>query len=154
MNRGPGVNLIYSNFPIVQNVQQIQKELVYGESVHKSIKEACPNAVLGKQKGLYLEAKPDKPKIILVSLKSGVIKNERIYFQTKGDPHPVDLKLSCREHVTHSTTPVNLQIREVTDEEDVGDLVLINFHTRELSLRSPIYPAVCEGLILGKFLNC
>ena len=43
---------------------------------------------------------------------------------------------------------------KVTDEEDVGDLVLIKFGTTDVSLRSPIYAAVCEGLILSEFLNC
>lgn len=135
------------NFPILQNVEQIQMELAYGENVYRGIKEVCPNAVSGKQKGLYLQTKPDKPKIILVSLKSGIIKNERIYFHTKGDDHQIDLKLNCREHLTLSTTPVTLQTRKVTDEEDVGDLLLIKFGTT-------VCPAVCEGLILSKFLNC
>lgn len=142
------------NFPILQNVEQIQMELAYGENVYRSIKEVCPHAVSGKQKGLYLQTKPDKSKIILVSLKSGIIKNERIYFQTKGDDLQIDLKLNCREHLTLSTTPVTLQTRKVTDEEDVGDLLLIKFGTTDVSLISPIYPAVCEGLILSKFLNC
>ena len=124
-------------------------ELSYGENVYRSIKEVCPNAVPGKQKGLYLQTKPDKPKIILVSLKSGFIKNERIYFHTKGDDHQIDLT-----HLTLSTAPVTLQTRKVTDEEDVGDLVLIKFGTTDVSLRSPIYAAVCEGLILSEFLNC
>ena len=132
----------------------MQMELSYGENVYRSIKEVCPNAVPGKQKGLYLQTKPDKPKIILVSLKSGFIKNERIYFHTKGDDHQIDLKLNCREHLTLSTAPVTLQTRKVTDEEDVGDLVLIKFGTTDVSLRSPIYAAVCEGLILSEFLNC
>ena len=141
------------NFPILQNVEQVQMELVYGVNVYRSIEEVCPNAVLGKQKGLYMKTKPDKPKIILVSLKSGTIKNERIHFQTKGDDHTIDLKLNCRKHLTLSTAPVILQTRKVTDEEDVGDLALIKFGTADVSLRSPIYPAVCEGLILSKFLN-
>ena len=138
----------------MQNVEQIQMELAYGENVYRSIKEVCPHAVSGKQKGLYLQTKPDKSKIILVSLKSGIIKNERIYFQTKGDDLQIDLKLNCREHLMLSTTPVTLQTRKVTDEEDVGDLLLIKFGTTDVSLISPIYPAVCEGLILSKFLNC
>ena len=131
-------------------------ELSYGVNVYNSIKEVCPNAVLGKQKGFYLQTKPDKPKIFLVSLKCGIIKNERIHFQAKGDDHPINLKLNCREHLTLSTTPVTLQTRKVTNKEDVGDLVLIKFGTTNVSEspRSPIYPAVCEGLILSKFLNC
>ena len=138
----------------MQDVKQIQMELAYGENVYRSIKEVYPHAVPGKQKGLYLQTKPAKSKIILVSLKSGIIKNERIYFQTIGDDHQIDLKLNCRQHLTLSPTPVTLETRKVTDEEDVGDLVLIKFGTTDVSLRSPIYPAVCEGLILSKFLNC
>ena len=33
----------------------------------------------------------------------------------------------------------------------MGDLALIKFGTTDVSLRQPIYPAVCEALILSKF---
>lgn len=126
-------------------------ELDYGENVFKSIKEVHPDACLGKQKGMYLERKPENAKPFLVSLKSGFIKNERIYFRTKGDEHLIDLKLNCRENLTLSTARVDLQIRRVKSDDDVGDLALIKFGTTDVSLRQPIYPAVCEALILSKF---
>ena len=124
--------------------------LDYGENVFESIKEVQPGAVLGNQKGMYLTRKPENAKPFLVSLKSAYIKNERIYFQTKDD-HPIDLKLNCRENLTLSTARVDLQIRRVTSEDDVGDLALIKFGTTDISLRQPIYPAVCEALILSKY---
>ena len=124
--------------------------LDYGENVFKSIKEVYPDACLGKQKGMYLERKAENAKPFLVSLKSGFIKNERIYFWTKGDDHLIDLKLNCRENLTLSTARVDLQIRRVKSDDDVGDLALINFGTTDVSLRQPVYHAVCEALILSK----
>ena len=125
-------------------------DLDYGENVFESIKEVQPGAILGNQKGMYLKRKPENGKPFLVSLKSAYIKNERIHFQTKGDDHLIDLKLNCRENLTLSTARVDLQIRRVTSEDDVGDLALIKFGTTDVSLRQPIYPAVCEALILSK----
>ena len=125
-------------------------ELDYGENVFKSVKEVYPDACLGKQKGMYLERKGENAKPFLVSLKSGFIKNERIYFWTKGDDHLIDLKLNCRENLTLSIARVDLQIRRVKSDDDVGDLALINFGTTDVSLRQPVYPAVCEALILSK----
>ena len=125
--------------------------LDYAENVFESIKEGQPGAVLGNQKGMYLTRKPENAKPFLVSLKSASIKNERICFQTKGDDHPIDLKLNCRENLTLSTACVDLEIRSVTSEDDVGDLALIKFGTTDISLREPIYPAVCEALILSKY---
>jgi len=131
-------------------------ELVYGESVFKSIKEACPGAVLGQEKEAYLVDKPENPQIFLVSLRSGVIENERLIFYTKEDREPISLKLNCREHLSLSTGPIHLEIRDVQDEEDVGDTALICFtsSTERINQKKTttcIYPAVCEGLILSKF---
>ena len=131
-------------------------ELVYGESVFKSIKEACPDAVLDQEKGVYLLEKPENPQIFLVSLRSGVIENERLIFHTREDSQPINLKLNCRENLTLSTGPVDLEIRDVQNEEDVGDTALICFTTLTESKNRKksatcIYPAVCEGLILSEF---
>lgn len=132
-------------------------ELVYGESVFKSIREACPDAVLDQEKGdVYLVKKPENPQIFLVSLRSGVIENERLIFHTKEDRQLINLKLNCRQNLTLSTGPVDLEIKDVQNEEDVGDTVLICFTTltgRKNRKKSAtcIYPAVCEGLILSKF---
>lgn len=140
----------------MQSVDQIQMELVYGESVFKSIKEACPDAVLDEEKGVYLVEKPENPQIFLVSLRSGVIENEQVIFHTKEDRLPINLKLNCRENLTLSTGPADLEIRDVQDEEDVGDTALICFTTSTESINQKksttcIYPAVCEGLIVSKF---
>ena len=133
----------------------IQLMLDYGESVFKSIKEACPGVIFCPHKGAYLDKKPENPCIFLVSLKSGRIQNERLFFRTKEDEQAINLKLNCREHFTLSSTPVDLQIRKVQDEEDVGDTALIRFGTETTdSMRKPTYQAVCEGLILSKFSCC
>ena len=127
--------------------------LDYGESVYNSIKEKCPDALFGPQKGIYLESKPENPRVFLVTLKYGVIMNERLIFHTKGDSQSADLKLNCRENLSLSTSPVYLQLRPVRDDDDdVGDVALIRFDTTECGLRTPIYPAVCEGLILSKYI--
>ena len=130
----------------------IQLMLDYGESVFKSIKEACPGVIFCSQKGAYLDEKPENPPIFLVSLKDGRIQNERLFFRTKEDEQAINLKLNCREHLTLSSSSVRLQIRKVQDEKDVGDTALIRFGTETAdSTRKPTYQAVCEGLILSKF---
>ena len=136
-------------------VDAIQLKLDYGQSVFKSIKEACPGVVFCSKKGAYLDKKPENPRLFLVSLKDGRIKNERIIFRTKEDEQTINLKLNCREHCTLSSRPICLQIRKVQDKEDVGDTALIRFGTETTeSMREPTYPAVCEGLILSKFSCC
>lgn len=131
----------------------MQMALDYGENVFKSIKEVYPDAVLAKTNGMYLKRKPENANPFLVSLKSGFIKNERIHFVTRGDgrDHVTDLKVNCRENLTLSTGRVDLPIRRMTSEDDVGDLALIKFGTlTDVNLRRVIYPAVCEALILSK----
>ena len=137
-------------------VDAIQLKLDYGQSVFKSIKEACPGVIISPRKrGAYLEKKPETPCIFLVSLKRGCIQNERLVFWTKEDKQAINLKLNCREHLTLSSKPVGLQIRKVQNEKDVGDTALIWFKPEKTdSMRKPTYRAVCEGLILSKFLCC
>jgi len=97
---------------------------------------------------IYLDNQPDSPKIILVSLKYGVIKDERIIFVTKGGEH-LNLKLNCRENLVLQTSCVYLQMSPLMDKEDVGDVAVIKFGTSPCgSPSNPIFPAVCEGLIL------
>lgn len=136
-------------------VDAIQLKLDYGQSVFKSVKEACPGVIFCPKKGAYLDKKPENPRIFLVSLKDGRIKNEHIIFRTKEDEQTINLKLNCREHFTLSSKPIRLQIRKVQDEEDVGDTALIRFGTETTdSIRKPTHQAVCEGLILSKFSCC
>ena len=113
------------------SVDAIQLKLDYGQSVFKSVKEACPGVVFCPKKGAYLDKKPENPRILLVSLNDGRIKNERIIFQTKEDEQTINLKLNCREHFTLSSRPIRLQIRDVQDKEDVGDIALIRFGTEK-----------------------
>lgn len=127
-------------------------DLEYGITVHRGIREACPEAQIWHPKGMYLECQPENPKTFLIGLKYGFIQNERIIFGTQGGEH-INLKLNCRENLTLSTSPVFLQMkrRMAEDEEDVGDVAVVRFSGRELSLRTPCWSwAVCEGLILSK----
>lgn len=126
--------------------------LDFGENVHRGIKEACPKVKIGQARGMHLESKPEKPIIFLVSLKSGVIKNERITFITESGEQ-VNLKLNCRENLNLLTSRVPLQLRKVTGEDDVGDVAVLKFGTSKCCLRNPFYPGVCEGLILSKCAN-
>lgn len=139
-------------------VDAIQLKLDYGQSVFKSIKEACPGVIIyPRKRGAYLRKKPETPCIFLVSLERGRIQNERLVFRTKEDEQAINLKLNCREHLTLSSKPVGLEIRKVQNEKDVGDTALIRFEpgiTDFMGKPTYIYSAVCEGLILSKFLCC
>ena len=124
--------------------------LEYGVNAYKSIKEACPNVMFGQSRGMHLSSEPENPVIFLVSIRYGVIQNERIQFATRAGEF-ADLKLNCREHLTMSLAPSYLPLRHLTDVEDVGDVMVVKFDTSDIGLRSPMYSAVCEGLILSKF---
>ena len=136
----------------LQNIDQIQMDLDYDVNAYRAITEACPDAKINEtKKMIYLDNQPDSPKIILVSLKYGVIKDERIIFVTKGGEH-LNLKLNCRENLVLQTSCVYLQMSPLMNKEDVGDVAVIKFGTSPCgSPSNPIFPAVCEGLILSKW---
>ena len=128
----------------------IQRNLTYGESAFRGIREAFPDAKIPyKGKGIYQNCQPSKRSASLVAIKYGDIKNERISFVTKCG-ELLDLKLNCRANLVMSTSPVQLQIRAVEDDDEVGDVALIRMGDSECSLRNPTYQGVCEGLILSK----
>jgi len=130
------------------DVDFIQMNLVYGESAFRGIIEAFPDAKIPhKGKGIYQNCPPTEERARFIGIKYGDIKNERISFVTKlGEP--VDLKLNCRANLVLSTSPVQLQIRAVEDDDEVGDVALVKMGGSECSLRNPTYQGVCEGLIL------
>ncbi|XP_068755954.1 uncharacterized protein [Montipora capricornis] len=128
------------------NVDKIHLDLEFGVNAYKGIKEARSDAIIG-EKGCYLTTKPGSPQIFLISISSGTIRNERVFFKTKLGER-INLKLNCRENLIMSTKPVRLQLKLPTDKNDVGDVAVVKFDTSPVELRTPIYAAVCEGLIL------
>ena len=126
-------------------------DLDFGESAFRGVDEAFPNAQIS-ERGISMGCKPCHPTAALISMKYAVIKNERIIFGTRNGER-VNLKLNCRENLHLSPSPVILQLRHVEDENDVGDVALVKFSTSDLGLRNPNYWAVCEGLILSKFIT-
>ena len=117
----------------------------------KGIRDAFPNAQIAF-KGIHQDCKP-KQSLRLISLKCGIIENERIIFKTKLGEY-VNLKLNCREHLVLSTSPVRLELRHLVDDDDVADVALVKMGDSECGLRKLSYQAVCEGLILSKYLIC
>lgn len=126
-------------------------ELEFGSSAFRGVNEAFPDAQISKTKGISMVCKPQYPTVALIGLKYAVIENERIIFGTRNG-ELVNLKLNCRENLQLSPSPVVLQIRRVEDEEDVADVAVVKFSTSECGLRNPSYWAVCDGLILSKFI--
>ena len=138
----------------LQNIDHIQMELDFRFNSYESISDACPGAVFpfphhNKYCSICcLPGKQEKQQIFIIAIASGVILNDKIFLETK-DGENLKLGLNCRENMTMSVAPLFLHIKE-REDEDVGDVAIIKF------IRSPdepsIYSAVCEGLILRKFL--
>ena len=131
-------------------MDKIHLDLEFGVNAYKGVKDARSDAKIGEGKGCYLTTKPGSPQIFLISIASGIIRNERLSFTTKSG-EVLNLKLNCRENLTTSTKPSRLHLKLPTDENDVGDVAVVKFDTSPVELRKPIYSAVCEGLILSKF---
>lgn len=125
-------------------------DLVFGESAFRGVDEAFANAQI-LERGMFMSCIPQHPTAALIAMKYAVIENERIIFGTRNGER-VNLKLNCRENLHLSPSPVILQLRPVEDEDDVGDVALVKFSTSECGLRNPSYWAVCEGLVLSKFI--
>lgn len=123
-------------------------DLSHGFNTYKGMREACPEATIGRTKGYYLLDHPKEPKIFLVSIAGGIIQNERIIFLTKSG-ECINLKLNCRENLTLSIEPFLLQSEPLTID-DVEDVAVVKFSTSPVG-QQQIYPAVCEGLMLSKF---
>ncbi len=125
-------------------------DLDFGESAFEGIKDAFPLAEIAETKGIYMESLPPEPRMCLISMKYAVMENERIIFGTRNGEE-VNLKLNCRENLHLSTSPVVLQLRGLTDDDDdVGNVASVKFSTSECGIINPTYQAVCEGLVLSK----
>jgi len=142
----------------LQNIDHIQMGLDFGCNSYRGISDACPRAAfLPYHRNKHFNiccfpGKPAKGQIFIIAIASGVILNEKIFLGTRKGENLV-FTLNCRENSTMSATPLYLHIKE-REDEDVGDVAIIKF------IRSPDepiptrYTAVCEGLILRKFLIC
>ena len=140
----------------LQNIDHIQMGLDFGFNSYESISDACPGAVFRlphHTKYLNICCLPGKQEIeqiFIIAIASGIILNDKICLETKDEENLI-LTLNCRENMTLSVAPLILHIKE-REDEDVGDVAIIKF------IRSPdeplpsSYTAVCEGLILRKFL--
>ena len=132
----------------LQNIDHIQMGLDFGFNSYRGISDACPGVEFLPDPGsrhyslCCLPGKPEKDQIFIIAIASGVIRDEHIYLQTINGEHVV-CKLNCREDLTMSAAPLHLHIKK-REEEDVGDVAIIKFIQ---SCR-----AVCEGLVLRKFL--
>ncbi len=126
-------------------------DLEFDDGAFRGIKDGFPDAKIAQTKGIYQEPHTLEfsPQICLIGIRYGEIENERIRFCTRRGEF-VDLKLNCRENLVLCTSPVVLQMRELADENDVGDVAVVKIGESEVILRNQTYQAVCEGLILSK----
>lgn len=135
---------------VLKDEDGIQRNLKYGESAFHGVMEAFPEAKIPwKGKGIYQNCPPSNRSVCLIAIKYGYIKNERILFVTKRG-ESLDLKLNCRQNLVTCTSPIQLQIRGVEDDNEVGDVAVVRMGESECSLGNPTYQGVCEGLILSK----
>lgn len=140
-----------SYFVSLQDTDKILMDLSFDDGAYRGIKDAFPKANIAPKgsKGIYQNCKP-RQSLCLISLKYGTIANERIIFRTKLGEH-VNLSLNCRGNLVLTTAPVRLQLSVSNDDDDdVGEVALVNMREPESEVRSPTYQAVCEGLILSK----
>lgn len=125
-------------------------DLAFGKFAFRGIEDGFPDAEIAQTKGIYQRCTPKpNPRICFIGMRYGVIENERIRFCTRLGEF-VDLKLNCRENLVLCTSPVQLQMKHLEDEDDVGDVAVVRIGEPECNLRNPTYQAVCEGLILSK----
>lgn len=130
--------------------------LDFGFNSYGSISDACPRAVFVPHrhdeyfKICFLLGKQEIEQIFIIAIASGVIFNDQILLETR-DKKKILLRLNCRENVTMSVAPLLLHIKE-REDEDVGDVAIIKFIPSPDGPSPSSYFAVCEGLILRKFL--
>ena len=122
--------------------------LRYGINAYKSIKDAWLGAMTSERKGCYPLEKTEEAKIMLVAIAEGAIMNERVTLFTKGY-ECYDMKLSCRENLPLSVTPLYLYLHKPLEDYEVGDLAVIKFSPSPCG-QEQVYAAECEGLVLSK----
>ena len=128
--------------------------LDFGFNSYRGISDACPEVEFlsrWRSTNFHLSCLPGEPKkeqIFIVAIASGVIRDGNIRLKTINRERVVS-KLNYMENLTTSVAPLHLFIKE-RKEEDVGDVAIIKV------IQSPmggLYSAVCEGLVLRKFLR-
>ena len=141
----------------MQDIGQIQKRLHFGVNSYRGILDACPGVeFLPNPRSQHyslccLPGKPEKDQIFIIAIDSGVITDKHIYLQTINGER-VGCKLNCRENSTVSVASFHLLIKE-RDKEHVGDVAIIKFIQSFGGPTPTSYTAVCEGLVLRKFLR-
>ena len=139
----------------LQDINQIQMGLDFEINSYRGISDACPGVVFlpGNHhfnNYCFLHGKPKEDQIFIVAIAKGCIFSERISLLTRNGER-VFLKVNCRENLTMSTAPFHLCVKECEDK-DVGDVAIIKFIESTSGPLPTSYIAVCEGLILRKFL--
>ena len=143
-------------FSTLQNFDHIQMGLDFGFNSYAGISDACPRAeFVAHSSSQYfysccLNYQPEKDQIFGIAISSGLILDEKIFLETRNGENVI-FKLNCRENLTMSIAPLYLHIKE-QKEEDVGDFAIIKFIKSSIGTSPASYTAVCEGLVLGKFL--
>ena len=140
--------------------------LDFGVNCYRGISDACPEvkfltydrcfpevAFLPNDRcfnACYLCGIPENDQIFIIAIASGTIFDEEVYVTTRNEEHVV-FKLNCRENLTMSATPEALFVKE-WEEEVIGDFATIKFIETPSTHLQTCYIAVCEGLMLRKFL--
>ncbi|KAL9971086.1 hypothetical protein ACROYT_G023572 [Oculina patagonica] len=114
-----------------------------GGMVYPSVKEAFPNAVIAKTKGIYQETRPNHP-YALISISYAVKVDGRIELVTRSE-EVVTLSNRCASHTSDPTKLVTLPVQDPSSEEDVGAVILVGFGTNPM--KNGRYQAVCEGIL-------
>ena len=130
--------------------------LDFGVNSYRGILDAChevkfvPSSSSKYWNDCYLHDKPEEDQIFIIAIASGTIFSESICLSTRNEERVI-LKLNCRENLTMSAGPLLLHVKKCKDE-DVGDVAIIKFIESTSGPLRTRYIAVCEGLILRKFL--
>lgn len=131
--------------------------LDFGLNSYRGLSDACPgveflpNPHRIKHYCLCcLPGIPEKDQIFVIGIASGIILDEKILLKTRKGERVI-CKLNCRENFTMSAAASYLPIKEWKDDE-VGDVAIIKFIQSSDEPLATNYTAVCEGLVLRKFL--
>ena len=127
--------------------------LDFGFNSYRGISDACPGVeFLFRWCSTHFllscpPGEPEKDQIFIIAIAFGGIVGGCIFLKTINGERLV-CKLNCTENLTTSVAPLHLFIKE-RKEEDVGDVAIIKF----IQSSDGLYTAICEGLVLRKFLR-
>ena len=113
---------------------------------HRGIAEAFPYAEIAATKGIFQNGSRPSPPYALISVKTAVTGDERIYAITRLE-EKINLNNRSRGMFKQSTLEeILLPVNEPTSEDDVGDVILVSFGTCRTSQDN--YQAICEAILL------